>query len=190
MLEQLRNLDQQLFFFVNRDMANIVFDTLCPIFRDKVTWFPIYGLLAVYFLTQYRKKGWWLILLGVITIVLSDQLSSSLIKPLVHRIRPCNSPDIKHLVRLVIDECGVGFSFVSSHATNHFALATFLTFITYQRKWMIPLWYLWAVVVGFSQVYVGVHYPGDIVCGGLLGITIGLVTGIIAAKIIKQHKIV
>jgi undecaprenyl-diphosphatase len=116
--------------------------------------------------------------MALATILLSDQISSSVVKPLFARLRPCNDPDLSTQVRLLLDGCGAGYSFTSSHATNHFALAIFLTVTL--RQWIGKYtWvlYLWAASIGYAQVYAGVHYPFDILAGALLGTGIGWFTG-------------
>ncbi len=165
-------------------MANPVLDFLCPILRNKLTWVPLYILFA---LLLYRKYGAKVIYLGIgaaLVILLSDQISSSLIKPYQHRLRPCNNPAIE--ARLLLDACGGGYSFVSSHAANHFGLAVFLVFFFERKRLAAPLLLLWAFAVAFSQVYVGVHFPMDVLAGALLGSIIGWVLGMAVTKLIKR----
>ena len=96
---------------------------------------------------------------------------------MVERLRPCNDLDLAGQIRVLVD-CGSGFSFVSSHATNHFAISFLLISLYYRQwKWIFPLCFLWAFVVSYAQVYVGVHYPFDILGGAALGILIGLLVG-------------
>jgi len=189
MIETLRNIDHNLFQFINHTLANPVFDVVCRILREKLVWIPAYAFAAWYFYTVYGKRTIWLLLFAGITILLSDQLSSSVIKPLVHRIRPCNNPDIN--ARLLLAYGGSGFSFVSSHAANHFALATFFSLLlpVQKRKLWIPVLFLWAASISFSQVYVGVHYPADVTAGALLGIAIGYFTGWAVLKVIELRPI-
>ncbi len=180
MIESLRHIDRLLFHFINHDLANAVLDVLCPWLREKLTWIPLYLLIAYLLFKKYGHKILWLSLLTVVTILLSDQ-TSGLFKHLVHRLRPCNNPELADSIRHVV-ECGVGFSFVSAHAANHFALATFFSFLFMEnKKWMAFL-YLWASCIAFSQVYVGVHYPGDVLAGAIVGIMVGLITGNIAKR--------
>ncbi|MCY1248395.1 undecaprenyl pyrophosphate phosphatase [compost metagenome] len=113
----------------------------------------------------------------------SDVVSSHLIKKSIKRVRPCNDIVFKQEVNIRV-RCGSGFSFTSSHATNHFALA-FFWIVLFRRKWKHAMWLCitWATLISISQIYVGVHYPFDILCGAILGILIGLATGYIFKKI-------
>jgi undecaprenyl-diphosphatase len=171
MLETLRHIDHSLFHFVNHDLANPVLDLLCPVFRNKLTWLPLYVILALLFYKKYGRQVLWLAAFAALTILLTDQLSSSLIKPLTHRLRPCNNPEVN--ARLLLDYCGAGYSFVSSHAANHFGIAAFLLPFVQRKVLFGSLLFVWAALVSFSQVYVGVHFPADVLGGAILGSVIG-----------------
>jgi membrane-associated phospholipid phosphatase len=185
MIELLRDLDYLTFHAINTGMANQLLDLLCPVLREKTVWILAYIAIAYFAYVRYGIKVLWLGVIAAVMILLSDQISSSLIKPFFHRLRPCNMPDING--RLVIEHCGSGYSFVSSHAANHFALATFLSFIAIKKNW-IPVAYLWAISIAFSQVYVGLHFPADVAAGGLLGILLGFIAGLVAKRIINTKS--
>lgn len=185
MLELLRHTDYALFHFVNTGLANPVFDVLCPLFRNKLFWLPLYLFLAFIFYKRYRNKTLLIGLFVALTVLLTDQLSGSLIKPLVHRLRPCNNPAMK--ARLLLDYCGAGYSFVSSHAANHFGIAMFLIPFFNRRKLAAALLFTWAFAIAFSQVYVGVHFPADIAGGAVLGIFIGWITARLACRFIELN---
>lgn len=161
-------MDQALFEFIHYDLANPALDAVLPVYREKTTWIPLYLLMVYLMQARYgwRRTGWLLLALAV-TIGAADQLAASVIKPLVGRPRPCAASD---LVRELVN-CGGINSFPSNHATNHFALATFLS-LTWLRGshggWRVAL-YGWAASIALAQVYVGKHYPGDILAGALLG---------------------
>jgi len=148
-------------------------------------WIPLYGLIAFVLYKKYGNKILWLGLLTVVTIILSDQ-TSGIFKHFVHRLRPCNNTELADTIHRVV-ECGVGFSFVSAHAANHFAIATFLSFLMGGNKKWIAFLYLWASAIAFSQVYVGVHYPGDVFGGAVVGIMAGLITGSIAKRFVISN---
>lgn len=161
-------------------MANPVLDLLCPWLREKLMWIPLYLLIAFLLFKKYGIKTLWLAVLTVVTIILSDQ-TSNIFKHFVHRLRPCNNPELVDSIRHLVD-CGAGYSFISAHAANHFALATFFSFLfAGKRNWLV-FFYVWASAIAFSQVYVGVHYPIDVIAGALVGIVVGLITGTIAKR--------
>lgn len=172
-MDFLIGLDQYLFFLINRDWTNSFFDVILPLFRNRFFWSPLYLFLIVYFIVNHRKNSLLIIGMLFLAFVLADSISSGLIKPFFERLRPCNEPLIKDQVRSLVT-CGSGYSFTSSHATNHFAIALFLITFFYKRyAWVLPLGLLWAGSISYAQVYVGVHYPFDVLCGALLGSLIG-----------------
>lgn len=145
-----------------------------PFWRDRFFWIPLYVALASFVVWKFgTAKGAFFILAVIVAASLADVTSSRLIKENVERLRPCNEPEIKEQVNLLI-HCGGGYSFTSSHAANHFAVAVFLCFTLGRlyRRIRLPL-LLWAASIAYGQVYVGVHYPLDVICGALLGTVIG-----------------
>lgn len=184
MLEQLIQFDQNLFFTINHGLSNSFFDWLMPALRNRFFWTPLYLFIIIFSIRTYGKQGWIMILFLGLTFGCTDFISSSLIKPTVQRLRPCNDPEIKSDVKNLID-CGSGYSFPSSHASNHFGLAVFLIVMFFSKwKLILPIGLLWAASISFAQVYVGVHYPVDILAGAILGGMIGFIMG----KIILASK--
>ena len=161
--------DHTLFHLINQDCANPVLDAICPLLRNKNTWLPFYIIGGLWLFYKYKWQGLWIIALAGLAILVSDQ-SSNLIKHLAHRIRPCATGEP---VRLLVDHCSDSFSFTSSHAANHFALAVFLSLVFRRYRWLTPVLLVWASLIALSQVYVGLHYPADILAGGSLGGVIG-----------------
>ena len=187
-MESLLYYDQQIFFFINRQLSNPAFDFIMPYVRERDFWIPLYVLLVFYFVRLLKKWSWVALLTAAITVVITDQVSSSLLKPWIARLRPCNDPSLAEQVQLIVN-CGSGFSFVSSHAANHFGIACFLIVMLQHRlKWILPVALFWAALVSFAQVYVGVHYPLDVICGGLLGVAIGILAGKICKGILIKHN--
>ncbi len=164
---------------INQGLSNAFFDWLMPVLRNPYTWAPLYLFIIIFCIKNYGKKGALIILFVLITFGVADSLSSSVIKKSVKRVRPCNDIEFKEEVNVRV-RCGSGYSFTSSHATNHFAMAVVLIVIFY-RRWKHILWLglLWAGVISFAQIYVGVHYPFDIVCGALLGTLVGGLAGLV-----------
>ncbi len=175
--EWLNKWDTQLFLQINTVWTNPILDNIYPWFRESNTWVPLYLFLILFVSMNFKEKAVSWLLFVVITLTLTDQLSSNLIKNLVARPRPCSDPYFMDQVRLLLNNCSGGYSFTSSHATNHFGFAMFIV-LTLQpifKKWS-RLFFVWAAAISYGQVYVGVHYPLDILCGGLLGSLIGYIT--------------
>ncbi len=139
----------------------------------KYEWIPLYAWLLYLLIRKFKKESMWIIIGVIATVVLTDQISVKLFKEVFERLRPCHEESIAHLVH-VVRKCGGQFGFVSSHACNTFGVAAICgLFLRKHYSWI--LWALlgWALIVSYSRIYLGVHYPGDIICGGLLGFFIG-----------------
>jgi membrane-associated phospholipid phosphatase len=176
MIAELQQFDTELFLKIHRGLSNEFFDWLMPLMRNRFFWSPLYLFIIVFCIKNYKKQGYYMICMLLVTFAMGDLIASRIIKPNVARIRPCNeislSNEIIHRV-----PCGSGYSFPSSHATNHFGIAVFLICLFYKRwKPILPLGLAWAFIISFAQIYVGVHYPIDTFAGALLGTCIGLFT--------------
>ena len=141
---------------------------------SKIFWIPLYLLLFFFTAIKYKWKTLYIgIFIGLLFLV-GDQVSVKLFKDVFERLRPCHNPHLVGLVH-VIDGCGGQYGFVSSHATNSFALALFSGLLLKKHyKYILPIMLLWAALVSYSRIYVGVHYPGDILSGAILGSIIGI----------------
>jgi undecaprenyl-diphosphatase len=173
--EQLEKLDQKLFIILNSIWTNTLFDAVLPFFRASTFWAPLYLFMLVFVALNYKTKGLWWIIGLLCAVAIADMTSSRVIKEIFDRLRPCREPDLFMQVRLLLQNCSPSPSFTSSHAANHFSIATFisLTFFNTFKRW-IYLAYVWAALVAYAQVYVGVHYPLDVTGGALLGASAGL----------------
>ncbi|GAA3940391.1 phosphatase PAP2 family protein [Chitinophaga oryziterrae] len=177
MLEKLLRLDLKLFFRINNQWQHPWLDAIIPWLREPFVWAPLYLFLGLFVTINYKWRGFWWIAFFLITFGLADQ-SSSHIKDWIGRVRPCRDPLLQHYVRVLVSYCPGSGSFTSNHAANHFALGTFC-FLTFRHisKWYASLFFLWAFMISYAQVYVGVHYPLDVAGGAVLGIFIGLLSG-------------
>jgi membrane-associated phospholipid phosphatase len=166
--------DRKIFYLINVDGANSFFDTLFVYMREATIWVPLYLFLLVFAAWNFGKRGWVWFLFFVCTAGLCDLIASHLIKEHIFRLRPCQNPDLADRMRSLAHYCPQSSGFVSAHATSHFGLAFFIVFTLrrYTSPW-IRLFFAWAALIAYAQVYVGVHYPFDVLCGALLGSAIG-----------------
>jgi len=176
MIEYLTEIDKIVFLSINQGLSNPFFDFLMPILRNPYTWAPLYLFILIFAIKNYKKRGIIMILFFLLSFGLGDMVSASVIKPQVMRVRPCNDIPFKEQVKVRV-RCGSGYSMPSSHATNHFAMGVFLLMV-FRKKWKPIIWLslIWAISISFAQIYVGVHYPGDILAGTIIGLLIGLLT--------------
>ncbi len=183
MIEWLIDIDTQLFLFLN-GIHSPTFDTLMFRISGNLIWAPLYiGILYLLF-NKYGLKGLWLLLGIALVVTLADQISVHFFKNVFERLRPCHNPEIKELVHTV-SRCGGKYGFVSSHAANTFGVAMFLHLVL-SKKWFSISIFLWASLVSYSRIYLGVHYPGDIIVGALLGLTLGKVVHSLYTFIISR----
>ncbi len=174
MIERIIQLDKTVFIAINNGLSNPFLDLLCPILRNQSTWYLLYVVFIYFIIKQYKKQSWKIFLGIALMILCSDQFSANLIKNTFQRIRPCAEPSLSGITRHLIASCN-GYSFISAHATNHFAIAAFISFFLKSiSRFLLPILLLWAASIAFSQVYVGVHYPLDVLVGAIVGSLFGL----------------
>ncbi|UCG61458.1 MAG: phosphatase PAP2 family protein [Candidatus Zixiibacteriota bacterium] len=167
MLETIQQLDQTLFLFFNSTLANPVTNFVMPIITNDWGLRILYGLAMIILLIKGDTRLRWLVLFSAVCLVLCDQISAGYLKPLIARPRPCHG---LMNVNLLI-QCGGGYSFPSAHTTNAFGQA-----VLFSCPYRKAGWYLYpvAALIGVSRIFVGVHYPGDVLGGLILGSLIGL----------------
>lgn len=168
MLNQLEKLDQELFLFLNEQQSPF-WDTIMVMVSNKYFWVPFYLLLIGYIIWRYKKQSIPMLLMAIVGIGLADYVASGIFKPYFARLRPCHDPELSAMVNLVRG-CGGKFGFLSSHASTGFALAVFFNLILTDRYLLFKVFLIiWAVLVSYSRIYLGVHYPGDIIGGAMVG---------------------
>ncbi|MBK9176537.1 MAG: phosphatase PAP2 family protein [Flavobacteriales bacterium] len=172
--ERLDAIDREAFLAINGLHAPWA-DHAMSAASSMVLWFPLYGFFLWAILKRHGDRALLLSLPVIALMILfSDKGSVVLFKETVERLRPCHEPSLSGLVHLVPDGCGGQFGFVSSHASNHFAIALFMITVLDRRpRWAVAALLAWATLIAYSRVYLGVHYPGDVIVGGLYGLMIG-----------------
>lgn len=186
-MESLEALDRSAFLAINGWHAPWA-DGPMLVVSEMLTWVPLY--LFFFFMIQRRfgwRGLWWSIPVLGLMILCSDKGSVLLFKETVQRLRPCHEPSLQGLVHLVKDGCGGQFGFVSSHASNHFAIALFMAgALGGTPRWALPALIGWAALICYSRVYLGVHYPGDVFVGGLYGAAIGAIFAVLFRRIVQR----
>ena len=175
MIHLIQQWDLAILKLVNHSWQNRLFDEVLPIFRISETWLPLYLFMLVLVIVNFRKNVLQWFLTAALVPAITDGISSHIIKETFYRVRPCRNPDLAswlHVPQGIY--LPMSSSFTSSHATNHFGIAVFfiITLRPFLGKWVYLL-LLWAALICYTQLYVGVHYPSDILAGACIGSMLG-----------------
>lgn len=186
MIEKIIELDEQFFLFLN-GLHTDSLDRIMYWISEKYTWIPFYAVLLGFIIWRFKYKAVYILLAIAFVILLADQFTSSFMKPFFERFRPCHEPDLAGMVYLV-EGCGGKFGFASSHAANTFGLATFIYLIFHKIYKHVGWLFLWALIVSYSRIYLGAHYPLDILVGAGIGILIGWLVYLIMIKLAFKNS--
>ena len=184
-IQQLIETDKELLLTLNGS-SSLFWDGFMWTVSGTKIWIPV-GAMLLYIIFKNTKftQGLLILVMLVLTVTLADQFSSGLCKPLFMRFRPAQDPEIMYMVNVVNGYRGGAYGFISSHAANTFAVATFVALLI-RNCWMTVIMYIWALIPSFSRIYLGVHYPGDILFGMLWGLLVGLSTYMACAYILRR----
>ena len=169
----LEEFDEQLFVFIHNKMTDPSLDGVMLLLRNALTWVPLYAFMLYWIIRYGKKYAWQFILFTVLVFAITDYSSASLLKSWIGRLRPCWNPDLQPYLRNLVG-CGGQYGMPSSHAANHFGLAAFWFWTIRRIKGQRWIWlWVWAFAICYAQVYVGKHYPFDIIAGAFLGYATG-----------------
>jgi undecaprenyl-diphosphatase len=168
LFEAFQPFDYEILKFIHSHTSGWL-DSLMIFWSDKRVWFPFYALLVGYwYLKEGKSKTIWAVFTLVLAILMADQIASSVLKPLTERLRPCHDSQINFWLHLPAG-CGGKFGFVSSHAGNSLAFSLCVFWLFPNQKFLIPILWIWIFMTAYSRMYLGAHFPSDILGGWLVG---------------------
>lgn len=170
--DTLNRWDTELFLFLN-GAHNSNWDFIMWWASNKFIWIPVYAIFLFLLFRKYKTKVWIVMLFAAFLIFLSDQISVHLFKDVFERLRPCHEPSLAGMIHIVNDKCGGSYGFYSSHASNVMAIAVFVISLLGKCPGRAILILVWAGLIMYSRVYLGVHYPFDVIAGALAGGILG-----------------
>lgn len=171
-MQTLIDLDKKLLLFLN-GLNHPILDPIMYYATSTFFWLPLYLFLIFLIFKNYKKETWFILLGAAITIILADQITTSLMKPFFARLRPSQEPSLQSLIHLVNGYKGGLYGFASSHAANTFGTALFVWLVLSPFYKRVVWIFVWATFMTYTRIYLGVHYPGDILVGAIIGLGCG-----------------
>lgn len=185
MIEQIKHWDEVFFLYLNAYHWDWL-DAIMLALTGKLIWFPMYAFFLFLIINHFKKRSIWILAGVALAILMADQTASGFMKPFFERLRPCHDPRWEDLIHN-FSGCGGMYGFASSHAANSFALATYLTIVFQKRIKGFAWLFLWAALVSYTRIYLGVHYPLDILVGAALGAVCAWLAWFILVKIKRRY---
>ena len=185
-IQQLIDKDKELLLFLNGS-DSLFWDGFMSVVTDTKTWIPS-AIILLYVILKNNKlaQSITIIVMLALAITFADQIASSICKPYFARFRPAQDPELMYLVDVVNGYRGGMYGFISSHAANTFAVAVFVSLLI-RNKWLTIMMLGWAFIPSYSRIYLGVHYPGDILCGALVGSIVSVLLYLLYTYIQKRY---
>ena len=179
--------DKEAFQFLN-NLGSKPFDQFWILISDVWIWIPLYVIFLYLLYKNFKFKSLVFIIIFVaLGVTVSDQLAG-IFKTGIARLRPCHDSTLNHLMRTV--KCGGQFGFYSGHASNTFFIANFMSMLLYRKYRFIPyILFFWAATVSYSRIYLGVHFPGDILMGAVMGFLLGGFFSTLSLKVIRKQRL-